>query len=490
MNDTSDGVCGYTVELDRYDLGSYCCNREVWKDERCIWHAEESDKPTDELLNRYYSREKRYAGPNFDPTTAPAAASRVRLDGAKLVDTELPPVTFSNCTFVNADLKRSDLTEAQFSRCLFWGADLTSADLSGLTLQSVDFYDATLRRADLDRITSFAFGKGVVPGGLAPLLHLGPVMWRNPPKIGLQHPDVDIFDRGSVNFAEADLGEATLQNADLRDAVFYRADLERAKLDDSDLGGASLTEAAIYKASFGNVTVDIDTRFGKSSKYETDAEEYDDWFIRATWSYKRLREVADRNSLSERRVDLYIADKNLRRRTKWKRAMTGKPVVGYDTSRKEDLAKEILTDDRNSVPLENALIESTDRNLKTSTRVSSLISAVASGVSRWTTAYATNPYRVLGSSIVFSVLLAAVYPIFGLRDTATGETLRYTSSVSVDSLLLFGRAVYFSVVTFTTVGYGDVQPMGFGRAVAMFEAFVGSAMMALLVFVLGRYITR
>lgn len=49
---------------------------------------------------------------------------------------------------------------------------------------------------------------------------------------------------------------------------------------------------------------------------------------------------------------------------------------------------------------------------------------------------------------------------------------------------------YFSAVTFTTLGYGDIQPAsGAAQLLATVESFVGALLMALLVFVLGRRTT-
>lgn len=51
--------------------------------------------------------------------------------------------------------------------------------------------------------------------------------------------------------------------------------------------------------------------------------------------------------------------------------------------------------------------------------------------------------------------------------------------------------LYFSVVTFTTLGYGDIQPSNAAtRALAGVESLLGAALIALLVFVLGRRATR
>lgn len=54
----------------------------------------------------------------------------------------------------------------------------------------------------------------------------------------------------------------------------------------------------------------------------------------------------------------------------------------------------------------------------------------------------------------------------------------------------FADAFYLSVVTFTTVGYGDITPLGLSRIVALFEAFSGIFLMPLFVIALARKYLR
>ena len=54
----------------------------------------------------------------------------------------------------------------------------------------------------------------------------------------------------------------------------------------------------------------------------------------------------------------------------------------------------------------------------------------------------------------------------------------------------FFEAFYFSVVTFTTVGYGDITPLGFSKLVAAIEAFTGLFIMSLFVVGLSRKYLR
>jgi len=75
--------------------------------------------------------------------------------------------------------------------------------------------------------------------------------------------------------------------------------------------------------------------------------------------------------------------------------------------------------------------------------------------------------------IVLLTILAFtfVYSKLGIKSAETGEVTRD-----------FVACAYFSVVTFTTLGFGDYYPYGLGRAMAGIEAFTGYLILGLLVF--------
>ena len=57
----------------------------------------------------------------------------------------------------------------------------------------------------------------------------------------------------------------------------------------------------------------------------------------------------------------------------------------------------------------------------------------------------------------------------------------------------FFDALYFSTLTFTTLGLGDFQPAPaaqLGRALVLLEAVMGAVLIATFVFVLGRRAAR
>ena len=61
-----------------------------------------------------------------------------------------------------------------------------------------------------------------------------------------------------------------------------------------------------------------------------------------------------------------------------------------------------------------------------------------------------------------------------------GNLLSKTTNFFLDCL-------YFSIITFTTLGFGDFRPLeGWGRIFAGTEAFIGALMMALFVYTFAR----
>lgn len=93
--------------------------------------------------------------------------------------------------------------------------------------------------------------------------------------------------------------------------------------------------------------------------------------------------------------------------------------------------------------------------------------------------YGTSFVRVLLWSLVLILLTA-----FILTET---QSLAFQSKVVEPNFI---DSLYFSIVTFTTLGYGDFHAIGPMRFVAAAEAFIGAALMALFTVIVAREIIR
>jgi len=91
--------------------------------------------------------------------------------------------------------------------------------------------------------------------------------------------------------------------------------------------------------------------------------------------------------------------------------------------------------------------------------------------------YGIQPFKVIMSAILIITLFAFFFMTSGI------------SNVGIEQITSnnFFDCIYFSTITFTTLGYGDFRPLeGLGRILAGSEAFIGAFMMALFVYTFAR----
>lgn len=252
-----------------------------------------------------------------------------------------------------------------------------------------------------------------------------------------------------TDLSGADLREATFRNVSAEEASFDGANLRDASFAYADLRGASLESAELYRANLADARIDQETLFDETVVSEREALEQETGsgvsagFTAATWVYRGLQRLFEENAMPERVRDYYRQEMELRRRVAWRQGEHFRALY-----------------------------------LETS---------------RWVMRYGTSPWRVLGTSFLLIVLCALVYPTTGgIREVAGDTTITYRiadlgSTPSGHQLQVFFKSLYFSVVTFSSLGYGDIQPVGPGaRAVASIETLLGTLLMALLIFVLTR----
>lgn len=103
--------------------------------------------------------------------------------------------------------------------------------------------------------------------------------------------------------------------------------------------------------------------------------------------------------------------------------------------------------------------------------------------------YGEEPLKVVNFSIILILICAVLYFFTGIN--FEGQQYFFSPKVSfIDNLNHFFSCVYYSVVTFTTLGYGDITPIGISRFIAAAEAFTGSFTIALFVVVFVKKMTR
>lgn len=112
--------------------------------------------------------------------------------------------------------------------------------------------------------------------------------------------------------------------------------------------------------------------------------------------------------------------------------------------------------------------------------------------------YGEQPWHVVYASLAVILASSFLYPLSALGGLRTdSELLSYTSGPSAlwspqglaDIVRALAESLYFSVITFTTTGYGTTVAVGYTKIVPMAEMVFGVFLTALSVFVLARKVT-
>lgn len=98
---------------------------------------------------------------------------------------------------------------------------------------------------------------------------------------------------------------------------------------------------------------------------------------------------------------------------------------------------------------------------------------------KFTANYGESPIRVIITALIVILLSAILYSIFGV----------YPSGDNTPTHNFF-TSLYFSLVTFTTLGYGDISPQGCMRVVATIQALLGLILTSLFMVTLVRKYSR
>jgi len=243
----------------------------------------------------------------------------------------------------------------------------------------------------------------------------------------------------------ADLYRANLRGAHLFNTILIRASLMKADLSNANLHCAHLEECNLLGVKLIDAKVEhikigetlIQESRAKALESEGEHEQAKDFYEQAEEIYRNLRKTSEHQGL------VTLAGPFLRR----------------------ELTMRRFQEDRCSV-----------------NRISSKIVDLFCG-------YGEDPLRVVLFSWALIVFSAFFYFVFGLRFAGEFQVFSLQQTLEENTIFFF-ECLYYSVVTFTTLGYGDFIPVGFSRVIAALEAFTGSFTIALFVVVFVKKMTR
>jgi hypothetical protein len=222
----------------------------------------------------------------------------------------------------------------------------------------------------------------------------------------------------------------------------------------------------LYQTVLFDALVDPTTDFGTETIYESNPD-LKGWFRNtadatpmeaATWVYRNLQRLYEDNAMTEQAREFHLKKEEAEREYHRREAERAEADSHYDAA-------------------------AHDRQYFVKT------------LNRYLTNHGESLTRLL--SVWSLVILACgfLYPfVGGVGSDSTGEVYQITSPfelLTVDGWVTMLQSLYFSVITFSTIGYGDLYPIGPGSKLLVgFESLIGALLVALFVFVLGRQVAR
>ncbi|MBV9887583.1 MAG: pentapeptide repeat-containing protein [Acidobacteria bacterium] len=275
----------------------------------------------------------------------------------------------------------------------------------------------------------------------------------------------------SGNFFRANLEKAHLSYSDLQNTNFACANLEEAYLSDCDLRGAKFLAARLFNTKFRSNNFDGVTGLTKES------------FKGTRWGwypvYRMLEEHPQQSVDVYRTLSLYFSQKGLLADASWAayrscvmRHRLLRQRLNPSTIWAQEYVKAALTEPSAAALFLQATLGVARGQWSLRLilmRIVTVLEWLRSLVLRTVIGYGEKPARVMWLGGLGILGYALIY--------------QQTGAIHDRSFI---SCLYFSAVTFTTIGYGDLAPHGVFRLVAASEGLFGILLCGLFLFCLGR----
>jgi uncharacterized protein YjbI with pentapeptide repeats len=369
-------------------------------------------------------------------------------------DATLAFADFENTHFNNSTLRRTNFRGVNLTNATLFNTDCREAKFHLGSFEDVDLTESDLRQATLPSGESFSNG------------NLRDVQFSQQKIIdqdlsGATLPGADL---SGMDLSESSLAHSDLQNANLTETKLHNSNLDTANLEGAlmnrtSLFGASLCNAKLFGAAFSEAQIDINTTFFSSentseklcayhpdnSHSTVESDDLEQRLSKAAATYRLIETVAERNAFSELKSAMFIQRQQMQTRRHHHRGNH----ASYWYNR----------------------------------------------LSRFVLKFGESYWRVIGWSITIISIFAVLYPFGGNIQSISpegqgGPPISWSQVFQGDVSMLW-ESFYYSTLTFTALGFGDYQPVGFfGQVLTVAETSLGAVLLALLVFVLGRRSVR
>lgn len=347
------------------------------------------------------------------------------------------------CKFIQTESSEVDIRNGDIIDTIYEGGSLSKSAMAGVTIEDSEFQSTSINNSDVSGMDKY-----------------GEVAFTQSDMSGSDFSDSDLSNANLkyINFEECDLNGTNLRNSDLRGARLFDSKFNTAKMnEDTDWGYYCYYEYVADKMAKENAdnSPDIGNLDEDDLAAETDPiRRFLPNPITSSKSFKnRLinNEGWRNNNASELKsaARVYRAYQQLFRNNQFPDKIRRFRVREKEAHRKRAL----VTRD--------------------------WIKWLRLSILRWGIQYGESYRNVL----VHSALVIFAWTLIYMH---RGDLRGATISEEVDFL----TALYFSITTFATLGYGDLEPVSdLTRMLAGIQSLIGTALIAVLIFILVRRAT-
>tara|TARA_Y100000996_G_scaffold265982_1_gene209276 strand:+ start:1636 stop:2532 length:897 start_codon:yes stop_codon:yes gene_type:complete len=239
----------------------------------------------------------------------------------------------------------------------------------------------------------------------------------------------------NCNFSKANLKNASMYGANLKGSNLFKANLENANLKNANLEHVNLLGANLSGTKLENVT------WGEN--------------------YKIINELQAEKAAKD--GDLKLSKQKYREAEEIYRSI------------KISMQSQTLGDETGQFFIREMIAKRKQFNKFSTARIGSKIIELTTG------------YGEKLSNIVFTVIgiIIACMFLYGIEGISYGDKIVGFFSDDFSPLNTLGNLFYFSVVVYSTVGFGEMLPIGpIGKSVMIFEGIMGGLVLAILIIAL------
>ena len=272
--------------------------------------------------------------------------------------------------------------------------------------------------------------------------------------------ELENLNNQNEDLSEFNLNKANLVNINLVNSTMKNADLSRANLKNSSLYSINLSGSNLFKTNFENANLN---NANLESCNLLGANFTNTKLKNIKWGkkYKVINELEAEKAY--KKGDFELANKKYREAEDIYRNI------------KISMQSQTLGNDTGEFFIREMIAKRKQLNKFSPRRIGSKIIEVTTG------------YGEKLSNIVFTMLgiITICMILYGIEGISYQDKILGFFSDDFSMLSTIGNLFYFSVVVYSTVGFGEMVPIGpLGKSVVIFEGIIGGLVLAILIIAL------